>query len=195
MKNNVRKWIRYAVDYAAVVVFAVVYFLSGHDFMKATAAIVITSVAALIVGWLVERRLAWLPLFVGGMAAIFGGLTLVFHDTRILKVKPTVINLILAGVLFGGLLLKRNPLKLLLGEALTLPDDVWRKLTVRFGLLYVFLAIANLVIWRTQSEATWVLFKTFGLEVMTVLFAMTQVPLLMKYMEASDLPPPPPPTD
>jgi intracellular septation protein len=72
---------------------------------------------------------------------------------------------------------------------------VWRKLTVRFGLLYVFLAIANLVIWRTQSEATWVLFKTFGLEVMTVLFAMTQVPLLMKYMEASDLPPPPPPTD
>jgi len=195
MKNNLRKWIRYAVDYAAVVVFAVVYFLSGHDFMKATAAIVITSVAALIVGWLVERRLAWLPLFVGGMAAIFGGLTLVFHDTRILKVKPTVINLILAGVLFGGLLLKRNPLKLLLGEALTLPDDVWRKLTVRFGLLYVFLAIANLVIWRTQSEATWVLFKTFGLEVMTVLFAMTQVPLLMKYMEASDLPPPPPPTD
>ena len=195
MRNNVRKWIRYAVDYAAVVVFAVVYFLSGRDFMKATAAIVITSVAALIVGWLVERRVAWLPLFVGGMAAIFGGLTLVFHDTRILKVKPTVINLILAGVLFGGLVLKRNPLKLLLGEALTLPDDVWRKLTVRFGLLYVFLAIANLVIWRTQSEATWVLFKTFGLEVMTVLFAMTQVPLLMKYMEVSELPPPPPPMD
>jgi intracellular septation protein len=195
MRDNVRKWIRYAVDYAAVVVFAVVYFLSGRDFMKATAAIVVTSVLALIVGWLVERRLAWLPLFVGGMAAIFGGLTLVFHDTRILKVKPTVINLILAGVLFGGLILKRNPLKLLLGEALTLPDDVWRKLTVRFGLLYVFLAIANLVIWRTQSEATWVLFKTFGLEVMTVLFAMTQVPLLMKYMEAADLPPPPPPTD
>jgi intracellular septation protein len=195
MRNNVRKWIRYAVDYAAVVVFAVVYFLSGRDFMKATAAIVVTSVLALIVGWLVERRLAWLPLFVGGMAAIFGGLTLVFHDTRILKVKPTVINLILAGVLFGGLILKRNPLKLLLGEALTLPDDVWRKLTLRFGLLYVFLAIANLVIWRTQSEATWVLFKTFGLEVMTVLFAMTQVPLLMKYMEASELPPPPPPTD
>lgn len=193
MSPNQRKWIRYAVDYAAVVVFAAVYFLSGRDFMKATAAIVVTSVIALLVGWLVERRIAWLPLFIGGMAALFGGLTLAFHDTRILKVKPTVINLLLAGVLFGGLALKRNPLKLLLGEALTLPDGVWRKLTVRFGLLYVVLAITNIVIWRTQSEATWVLFKTFGLEVMTVLFALTQIPLLMKYIDASEIPPPPEP--
>ncbi|MDB5424896.1 MAG: intracellular septation protein [Phenylobacterium sp.] len=195
MNQNARKWLRYAVDYASVVVFAAVYFLSGRDFMKATAAIVVTSVIALLVGLVVERRIAWLPLFVGGMAALFGGLTLVFHDTRILKIKPTVINLILAAVLFGGLLLKRNPLKMLLGEAIVLPDDVWRKLTVRFGSLYVFLAIANIVIWRTQSEATWVLFKTFGLEVMTVLFALSQVPLLMKYLEPGELPPPPPPTD
>lgn len=192
MSDNARKWIRYVVDYAAVAAFAVVYFLGGRDFMKATAAIVVASVAALIVGGVVERRIAWLPLFVGGMAAIFGGLTLVFHDKRILMIKPTVINLILAGVLFGGLALRRNPLKLLLGEALTLPDEVWRKLTVRFGSLYVFLAVANLVIWRTQSEATWVLFKTFGMEVVTVLFAFTQVPLLMKHMEADELPPPPP---
>lgn len=191
MSPNARKWLRYAVDYAAVVVFALVYFLGGRDFMKATVAIVITSVIALLIGLVVERRIAWLPLFVGAMAALFGGLTLIFHDTRILKIKPTVINLILAGVLFGGLALKRNPLKMLLGEALTLPDAVWRKLTVRFGLLYVVLAIVNIVIWRTQSEATWVLFKTFGLEVMTLVFSLTQLPLLLKHMEASDLPPPP----
>ena len=126
MTGNARKWVRYAVDYASVVVFAAVYFLGGRDFMKATAAIVATSVVALIVGGVVERRIAWLPLFVGGMAALFGGLTLVFHDKRIMMVKPTVINLLLASVLFGGLILKRNPLKLVLGEALTLPDDVWR---------------------------------------------------------------------
>ena len=191
MSPNARKWLRYAVDYAAVVVFALVYFLGGRDFMKATVAIVITSVIALLIGLLVERRIAWLPLFVGAMAALFGGLTLIFHDTRILKIKPTVINLILAGVLFGGLALKRNPLKMLLGEALTLPDEVWRKLTLRFGLLYVVLAIVNIVIWRTQSEATWVMFKTFGLEVMTLVFSLTQLPLLLKHMEASDLPPPP----
>lgn len=192
MNANARKWLRYVVDYSAIVVFAAVYFLSGKDFMKATAAIVIASVAAILVGLIVERRIAWLPLFSGGMAALFGGLTLVFHDTRILKIKPTVVYLVLAGLLFGGVLLKRNPLKLLLGEALVLPDEVWRKLTVRFGFLYVVLAMVNIVVWRTQTEETWVLFKTFGLEVMTVLFTLTQVPLLMKYMEASELPPPPP---
>ena len=126
------------------------------------------------------------------LTALFGGLTLLFHDPRILKIKPTVIDLILAAVLFGGLILRRNPLKLLMGGALVLPDDVWRTLTVRFGLLYVFLALANIVIWRTQSEATWVLFKTFGLEVMTILFALTQAPLLMKHMDVDDVPPPPP---
>ena len=191
MNDNLRKWVRFFVDYGALVAFAGVYFFGGRDFMKASAAIVIASVLALIVGGIVERRLAWLPLFVGAMAAIFGGLTLFFHDPRILKIKPTVINLILAGVLFGGLALKRNPLKMLMGEALTLPDAVWRKLTIRFGCLYIVLAIANIVIWRTQSEATWVLFRTFGLEVMTVLFVLTQLPLLMKYVEVKDLPPPP----
>jgi intracellular septation protein len=191
MSDRMRQWIRYAVDYSALVAFAAVYFLGGRDFNKATIAIVIASVGALIVGGLVERRLAWLPLFVGGMAALFGGLSLAFHQPWILKIKPTVINLMLAAVLFGGLILKRNPLKLILGEALVLPDEAWRKLTIRFGVLYVLLGIANIVIWRTQSEATWVMFRTFGLEVMTVLFALTQVPLLMKYMEVSELPPPP----
>lgn len=190
-----RQWVRYAVDYAAIVVFAAVYFLGGRDFMTATAAIVVASVVAIVVGLAVERRIAWLPLFAGGMAALFGALTLMFHDPRILKVKPTAINLVLAAVLFGGLLLKRNPLKMLLGEALALPDEAWRKLTIRFGLLYVVLALANIVIWRTQSEAVWVLFKTFGLEVMTVIFSLAQVPLLLKYMKAEDLPPPPAPTE
>jgi intracellular septation protein len=188
---NARKWIRHFVDYSAVVVFAAVYFLGGRDFMKATAAIVIASVIAILVGLVVERRIAWLPLLAGGAAALFGGLTLIFHDPRIMKVKPTVINFALAGVLFGGLVFKKNPLKALLGEAMSLPDDVWRKLTIRFGLLYVVLGIANIVIWRSQSEATWVLFKTFGLEAVTIAFALTQVPMLLKYMEASELPPPP----
>lgn len=191
MTETTRKWIRYIVDYSAIVVFAAVYFLGGRDFMKATAAIVIASIVSVVIGLVVERRIAWLPLFTGAMAALFGSLTLIFHDPRILKIKPTVIDLVLAGVLFGGLMFRRNPLKLLLGETLVLPDPVWRKLTIRFGCLYVVLAITNILIWRTQSEATWVLFKTFGLEVITVLFMLTQIPLLLKYIEADEIPPPP----
>lgn len=187
-----RKWVRYFVDYSAPVAFAAVYFLGGRDFMRATAAIVITSVLALVVGLVVERRLAPLPLFVGLMGAVFGGLTLVFHDPRIMKVKPTVLNGLLGGVLLGGLLLRKNPLKALLGQALVLPDEVWRKLMLRFGLFYWVLAVLNEVVWRTQTEATWVAFRSFGLQILTVAFTFAQLPLLMRYMKAEDLPPPPP---
>ena len=172
-----RKWIRWFVDYSAPVAFAAVYFLGGRDFMRATAAIVITSVLALLVGL---------------MGAVFGGLTLVFDDPRIMKVKPTVLNGLLGGVLLGGLILRKNPLKALLGQALVLPDDVWRKLMLRFGLFYWALAVLNEVVWRTQPEGTWVAFRSFGLQILTVAFTFTQLPLLMRYMKAEDLPPPPP---
>jgi intracellular septation protein len=191
MTERARHWVRWFVDYSAPIAFAVVYFLGGRDFMKATAAIVVASIVALLVGLIVERRLAPLPLFVGAMGALFGGLTLVFHDPRILKVKPTVLNFLLGAVLLGGLLLKKNPLKALFGQALDLPEDVWRKLMLRFGLFYWALAALNEVVWRTQPESTWVLFRSFGLQVLTVVFALTQVPLLMRYMKAEDLPPPP----
>jgi intracellular septation protein len=191
MSDQHRKWVRWFVDYSAPIAFAVVYFGFGRDFMRATAAIVITSVVALLVGFIVERRLAPLPLFVGLMGALFGGLTLIFDDPRILKVKPTVLNFGLGAVLLGGLALKKNPLKALLGQALVLPDEVWRKLMLRFGLFYWSLAILNEIVWRTQTEATWVAFRSFGLQILTVVFTLTQLPLLMRYMKAEDLPPPP----
>ncbi|WP_374472079.1 inner membrane-spanning protein YciB [Phenylobacterium sp.] len=186
-----RKWVRWFVDYSAPIAFAVVYFGFGRDFMKATVAIVVTSVVALLVGGIVERRLAPLPLFVGLMGALFGGLTLVFHDPRIMKVKPTVLNFALGAVLLGGLLMKKNPLKAVLGQTLVLPDEVWRKLMLRFGLFYWSLAVLNEAVWRTQTEATWVAFRSFGLQLLTIAFVLTQLPLLMRYMKAEDLPPPP----
>jgi len=186
-----KKWVRWFVDYSAPVAFAVVYFGFGRDFMKATAAIVIASVVALAVGLAVERRLAPLPLFVGAMGALFGGLTLIFDDPRILKVKPTILNGVLGTILLGGLALRKNPLRMLFGQALVLPDEAWRKLMLRFGLFYLSLAVLNEFVWRTQSEETWVLFRSFGLQGLTVAFALLQVPLMMRYMRAEDLPPPP----
>jgi intracellular septation protein len=191
MTEKQRKWVRWFVDFSAPLSFAVVYFLGGRDFMQATAAIVIVSVVAVLVGLAVERRWAFLPLFVGVMGAVFGGLTLYFHEPWILKVKPTVLNFILGCVLLGGLILKKNPIKALLGEALVLPDDVWRKLLLRFGLFYWALAALNVVVWLNMSQDAWVTFRSFGLQILTVLFTLTQLPLLMRYMKVEDLPPPP----
>ncbi|MBX3483619.1 septation protein IspZ [Phenylobacterium sp.] len=186
-----RHWVRWFVDYSALAVFLVAFFATGRDLQKATWALVAGSALALAVGLAVERRIAPFPAIAGGAALLFGGLSLLFHDPRVLKIKPTVMNGLFGAALFGGLLLGKNPLKLVLADAFEMPNDVWRTLTVRYGLMFFALAALNEAVWRTQSDATWVLFRFPGLMILTLVFTLTQVPLLMKYVKAEDMPPPP----
>jgi intracellular septation protein len=193
LSRKSQKVVRGLVDYGGVAAFLVGY-LVHRDLVQATWWLVAGSAAALAVGLLVERRIAWIPL-VGGVAAlIFGGLTLIFHDSMFVKIKPTVINLLLGGLLLGGVALKKNPLKALLGESIHLPDPAWRTLALRFGVYYLATAALNEVVWRTQPEPLWVAFRFPGLQIMSVLFVLTQLPFMMKHMKDSDeapsIPPP-----
>ena len=191
MNPNARKWVRYFVDYSALAVFLAAFFLTGRDIQKATWALVIGSALALGVGLAVERRIAPFPAIAGGAALVFGGLALFFHDPRLLKVKPTVMNLAFAAVLFGGLAMRKHPLKLLLGEAFDMPEAAWRRLTLNYGVFFLALAILNEFVWRTQSDSVWVLFRFPGLLLLSVAFTLSQAPMLMKYVKGEQLPPPP----
>lgn len=191
MTAQSRRWVTYFVDYFALAAFLIGYFVTGRDLQQATWALVAGSAVALVVGFAVERRLAPFPALAGGAALLFGGLTLIFHDVRFLKMKPTVMNLLFAGLMFGGLALRKHPLKLLLGEAFEMPEAAWRKLTLRYGLFFTALAAVNELVWRTQSEATWVLFRFPGLMLITLVFSLIQAPFLMKYVKGAELPPPP----
>jgi intracellular septation protein len=184
-------WIRGLVDYGAGVAFLAA-FLMTRDVMTATKALMVGAAIALAVGLVVERRLAWLPLVTGVAALVFGGLTLLFHDERIIKMKPTILNLAFAATLLGGVALKRNPLKALLGSSLTMPDLAWRILAIRYGLFFILIAIANEAVWRTQPTEVWAWFRFPGLLIATFAFALTQAPLMMRYAKAEDLPTPPP---
>ena len=205
--------VRAVVDYGGLVVFVAAFFLrlrlvaaqgglgwtlaiGGHgprDITAATLWLVVGSVAALLVGLIAERRVAPMPLIAGGFALVFGGLTLALHDPRFIKIKPTAANLTFGVVLLAGLVLRKNPLKWLLGEALILPEEAWRKLTLRYALYFLFMAGLNEVVWRTQSDAVWVLFRMPGLLILVILFSLTQVPFMMRYLKTSE--PPPPPTE
>lgn len=205
--------VRAIVDYGGLVLFVAAFFtrlrfvavqgglgwslaIGGHgarDITQATAWLVIGSLAALLVGLIAERRLAPMPLISGGFALVFGGLTLALHDPRFIQIKPTVANLTFGVVLLAGLGLRKNPLKWLLGETLALPEEAWRKLTFRYALYFLFAAALNEVVWRTQSEAVWVLFRMPGLLILVFVFSITQVPFMMKYLKTSE--PPPPPTE
>ena len=172
-------WVRMVVDYAGLAGLAVGYLLT-RNLLTATFAFVVVSMAAVVVGFVMERRLAPLPLLFSAMALVFGVATLVFHDVRIIKMKTTVLDGALGATLIGGFLLGKSPVKLLLGSALQLSEAAWRRLTLRYGLFFLALAAANEVVWRTQSEATWVLFRMPGMLIASLLFSATQVPGMMK---------------
>ena len=191
MTQRTRDWIRYFVDYSALAVFLIAYFATGRNMANATWALVAGSAVAIVVGLIVERRVAPFPLIAGGAGLVFGGASLFFHDPRILKIKPTVMNAIFAVALLGGLAMGKNPLRLLLGEAFDMPKPVWRQLTINYALLFLGLAGLNEFVWRTQPEATWVLFRFPGMMILTFAFSIAHAPLLMKYIKAEDLPPPP----
>lgn len=187
---KLHKWVRGGVDYGPLLVF-LGFQLATHDLIKATGALVAASAVALTVGFAVERRIAWIPLIAGLAAMVFGGLTVIFHDKTFVKIKPTVMNTLFGVTLLGGLALRKNWLKLVLGEAVVLPDDVWRKLTLRYGIFFLALAALNEGVWRTQSDDVWTLFRFPGLLILSVLFSFSQVPLMMKHSKTDDAPPAP----
>jgi intracellular septation protein len=184
--------VRAVVDYGGLAVFLIAYFVArmvlkqpGNPAMlTATWGLVGGSAIALVVGLVVERRVAPLPLFAGLAALIFGGLTLVFHDPRFVKIKPTAINLALAGVMLIGAAMGKNPLRALFAEALHLSPQGWRKLTIRYGIFFLVMAGANEVVWRTQPDSVWILFRFPGLQLLSLAFALTQVPMMMKDMKS-----------
>ncbi len=189
--------IRQAVDFGALFAFMAAYvvnrFVRGLDgqeaMVQATWVLVGASLIALIVGYLVERRLAPLPLMAGSFALLFGVLTLVFHDPDLLKIKLSIQNGLLAVVLLGSLPLGRYPFKYLMGDAIRITDIGWRGLTLRYGLFFASVAIVNEFIWRTQSDDFWVAFRG-GLWMASAGFGIWQVFFIMKHMIKDEEPEP-----
>jgi len=193
LSPQTRRTVRFIVDYGGLITFLVGFFLSGRDLVEATKWLIGGSAVALLIGLVFERRIAPLPAISGGAALFFGVLTVAFDDPIFVKIKPTIMNLLFAAGLLIGLALGKSPLKLLMGSSIQLPDVAWRKLTLSYGLFFAFLAGLNEVIWRTQSDEVWVLFRMPGILILTLVFSFTQVPLMMKYAKTDDPPPPPTP--
>ncbi len=164
----------------------VVFFVGNAKFgiFHATAAFMVAMVAALGISWAMTRKLPIMPLVGAIFVVIFGGLTLILQDDLFIKLKPTIVNLLFATILFGGLVMRRPLLKPLLGAALTLDDRGWDILTRRWAIFFVVLAILNEVVWRGFSTEFWISFKLFGIMPLTLLFGIAQMPLIKRHMPA-----------
>lgn len=184
--------LRLALDYGPLLVFFAVNFLAPGPaiarIVAATAAFMAAMVAALGVSWWKTRHIPPMLLISGALVIVFGGLTVWFHDERFIKMKPTLVYAIFAAVLGFGLATGRPLLQMLLESAYPgLTATGWRKLTRNWAWFFVFMAVLNEAVWRTTSTDFWVGFKLWGAIPLTLLFAMVNVPMLMRHgLQAGD---------
>ena len=147
----------------------------------ATGLFMVAVLIALAVSYALIRRLPAMTVVSAVIVVVFGGLTIALNDETFIKLKPTIIYLLFAGLLFGGLVLRKPLLEIVFDQMFHLTDEGWRKLTVRWAVFFLLLAILNEIVWRNFSTDFWVSFKVFGALPLTFIFAMAQMPLLNKY--------------
>jgi len=174
--------VKLAIEAGPLAVFFIANAKAG--IFVATGAFMAAILVALAASWWIERRLPTLPLVTGVFVLVFGGLTLWLQDELFIKLKPTIVNGLFALILFGGLALDKSLLKPLFSAAFELTDEGWRKLTFRWALFFVALAILNEIVWRSLSTDAWVNFKVFAIMPLTIVFSLAQLPLINKYRPA-----------
>ncbi|WP_375639861.1 MULTISPECIES: septation protein A [unclassified Bartonella] len=147
----------------------------------ATAIFMVAIIISLSLSWILARQIPIMPLISGIFVLVFGFLTLWLHNETFIKMKPTIINSLFAFILFGGMFFKKPLLRYALDSTLKLDDLGWQKLTYRWAFFFIFLAILNEIIWRNFSDNFWTSFKVFGVMPITVLFMLTQMPIIIKH--------------
>ena len=167
------------IDIGPLAIFFIFYTRSGLQ--EAILPLMIATVIAVIISYILEKKIPIMPTMGASIVLIFGGLTIYFNDETFIKMKPTIINAVFAVILYGGIILKKPLLKYLLGAALKLEEQGWKILTQRWIAFFIALAILNEIVWRTQSTDIWVNFKVFGILPITFIFTMSQFPLIKKY--------------
>ena len=178
-RRTINPILKLVLELGPLALFFIAY--SRLGLIGATGVMMVTVVVTLSVSYALLRRLPIMPLVTAIIVVIFGSLTLIFHNETFIKMKPTVLYLLFGGALLGGLAFNRPLLPVLFDGALNVTAEGWRKLTWRWALFFLALAVLNELIWRTQTTDLWVAFKTFGIMPLTILFALSQAPLVMRY--------------
>ena len=167
------------VDVGPLAVFFIFY--SRGDLQSAILPLMIATIIAVAFSYIMEKKIPIMPTIGAAIILVFGGLTIYFDNEIFFKMKPTIINILFATILYAGQIMKRPLLKSLFSGNLKLQEEGWSQLTKRWISFFIALAILHEIIWRTQSTDLWVNFKVFGILPITFIFTMTQLTLIKKY--------------
>jgi intracellular septation protein len=173
--------LKFLADIFPVALFFIAYQL--YDIYVATAVAVAASVLQVTYLWLRHRHVPNIQWITLGLLVVFGGLTLLLRDPTFIKWKPTIVNwLMAAAFLLAPLFSSRTLVERMMGHAVNLPEQVWRKLNLAWSVFFIGMGAVNLIVAYGFDEATWVNFKLFGLTGMTLLFALGQGFYLVRYL-------------
>jgi len=174
--------LKFITDFGPLLIFFIIYNKSGNNLIIAIPPLIVATIIAVIVMYFVERKIPYVPLLGGVIITIFGGLTLYFNNPIFIYMKPTIVNIIFALILIiSKVFFQKNFLKFFLQGAFQLSEIGWDKLNFRWAYFFIFLALLNEIVWRTQPEATWVNFKVWGILPITFIFTALQVPLIKSH--------------
>ena len=174
--------IKFFTDFGPLLIFFLYYYNNDKNLKIAIPPFIIATIVALIIVWILEKKIPMIPLIGGLLITIFGGLTIYFDNPIFIYIKPTIINILFGlALIFGKYFTSEPVLKKLMGKSVSLTNEGWELLNKRWIYFFFGLAILNELVWRTQSEEFWVNFKVWGLLPITFIFTAFQIGLINKY--------------
>ena len=174
--------LKFITDFSPLLIFFVVYSKSGKNLSTAIPPLIVATIIAVIISYIVEKKIPYVPLIGGIVISVFGGLTLYFDNPVFLYMKPTIINILFGLVLtFEKFFTKEHLMKKMLGKSISLSDEGWKILTIRWIFFFFALALLNEYVWRTQTEEFWVNFKVWGILPITFIFTAFQIFVINRY--------------
>jgi intracellular septation protein len=177
-----KSFVKFVTDFGPLLVFFFFYYNSDKNLKIAIPPFIVATLIAIIVVWVLEKKLPMVPLIGGILISLFGGLTIYFDNPIFIYIKPTIINILFGlALLFGKYFTKEPILKKILSKSISLTDEGWNLLNKRWVLFFFSLAILNELVWRTQSEEFWVNFKVWGILPITFIFTAFQISLINKH--------------
>jgi len=177
-----KSFIKFVTDFGPLLVFFFFFYYSEKDLKIAIPPFIVATLIALIIVWILEKKIPMMPLLSGILITLFGGLTIYFNNPVFIYIKPTIINILFGlALLFGKYFTNEPIIKKILGKSVALTDEGWNLLNKRWILFFFTLAVINELVWRTQSEEFWVNFKVWGMLPITFIFAALQISLITKH--------------
>ena len=178
-RKKLKPGLKFVLEMGPLVLFFLAY--NRFGIFAGTGTLMVATVIALAVTYALTKHLPVMPMVTAAMVVIFGGATLLLHDATFVKMKATIVYLLFAAALLGGLLFGKALLSVAFDSVMNLTEEGWRKLTLRWGLFFLFLALANEVVWRNFSTDAWVTFKVWGIMPITLAFTLSQMPLILRH--------------